>query len=73
VTRLLADYTSPNEPYIAHTDWVLHRAAEKGLLVLLALSYVGWHGGSQGCNKAMAANGPDRLRRYEEYLGITLR
>ncbi len=64
-----ADYTSPNEAYFAHADWVLRRAAEKGFLVLLAPSYAGWHGGSQGWYRAMVANGPDRLRQYGAYLG----
>jgi hypothetical protein len=64
-----ADYSRPNEAYFAHADWVLRRAAEKGFLVLLTPSYVGWEGGSQGWYRAMAANGPGRLRQYGEYLG----
>jgi Protein of unknown function (DUF4038)/Putative collagen-binding domain of a collagenase len=64
-----ADYTKPNEDYFAHADWVLRRAAERGFLVLLTPSYVGWEGGSQGWYRAMAANGPARLRQYGEYLG----
>ena len=48
---------------------MLRRAAEKGFLVLLAPSYAGWHGGSQGWYGAMVANGPDRLRQYGAYLG----
>ena len=64
-----ADYSRPNEAYFAHADWVLRRAAQKGFLVLLTPSYVGWEGGSQGWYRAMAANGPERLRQYGEYLG----
>jgi hypothetical protein len=64
-----ADYSAPNEDYFAHADWVLRRAAEKGFLVLLTPSYVGWKGGGQGWYRAMVANGPDRLRQYGEYLG----
>ena len=37
--------------------------------MLLTPSYVGWEGGSQGWYRAMAANGPERLRQYGEYLG----
>jgi hypothetical protein len=69
VASLFADYTAPNDAYFAHADWVLRRAAEKGFLVLLAPSYAGWHGGSQGWYRAMVANGPDRLRQYGAYLG----
>jgi Protein of unknown function (DUF4038)/Putative collagen-binding domain of a collagenase len=64
-----ADYSRPNEEYFDHADWVLRRAAEKGLLVLLTPSYVGYGGGIEGWHDAMVANGPDRLRAYGQYLG----
>jgi hypothetical protein len=66
---LVVDYTTPNEAYFDHADWVLRRAAEKGFLVLLTPSYVGWEGGTQGWYRAMTVNGPDRLRQYGEWLG----
>jgi Protein of unknown function (DUF4038)/Putative collagen-binding domain of a collagenase len=69
LASLFADFTAPNEAYFAHADWVLRRAAAAGFLVLLAPSYAGYDGGSQGWYRAMAANGPDRLRRYGAYLG----
>jgi Protein of unknown function (DUF4038)/Putative collagen-binding domain of a collagenase len=64
-----ADYSSPNEAYFAHADWVLRRAAEKGFLVLLTPTYVGPEGDSDGWYHAMLANGPSQLRQYGEYLG----
>ena len=67
--NLAVDYTKPSEAYFEHADWVLRRAAAEGFLVLLTPSYVGWEGGSQGWYRAMAANGPERLRQYGEYLG----
>ncbi len=67
--EMQANYAAPNEAYFAHADWVLRRAAEKGLLVLLTPSYVGWGGGSQGWYRVMEANGPERLRRYGQFLG----
>ena len=63
------DYRRPDEAYFAHADWVLRQAAEKGFLVLLTPSYLGWEGGSQGWYEAMIANGPERLRQYGEFLG----
>lgn len=63
----VADYTAPDESYFAYADWVLRRAAEKGLLVLLAPSYTGCC--SDGWYDVMVANGPDRLHQYGEYLG----
>jgi hypothetical protein len=64
-----ADFTTPNESYFAHADWVLRRAAEMGFLVLLTPSYVGAEGDSEGWYRAMIANGPDQLRWYGKYLG----
>ena len=62
-------YDAPNEAYFRHADWVLRRAAEKGFLVLLTPSYLGFDGGPEGWYQAMVANGPERLRQYGEYLG----
>jgi Protein of unknown function (DUF4038)/Putative collagen-binding domain of a collagenase len=62
------DYDTPNEAYFRHADWVLRRAADKGFLVLLAPSYLGGDG-PQEWYRAMVANGPQKLRRYGEYLG----
>jgi Protein of unknown function (DUF4038)/Putative collagen-binding domain of a collagenase len=61
------DFTTPNEAYFAHADWVLRQAAAKGFLVLLTPSYTGCCG--DGWYDEMVANGEDRLRRYGEYLG----
>src|SRR5690606_11456881 len=66
---LFADYGAPNEAYFAHADWVLRRAEEEGVLVLLTPSYTGYNGGTQGWYRAMVMNGPDRLRQYGEFLG----
>ncbi len=63
------DYSTPNEAYFLHADYVLKEAAARGLLVLLTPSYLGAGGGSEGWYGAMVANGPDRLRQYGRYLG----
>jgi hypothetical protein len=63
------DYSTPNEAYFAYADWVLRQARERGLLVLLTPSYLGWRGGSSGWYESMIANGPGYLREYGEYLG----
>jgi Protein of unknown function (DUF4038)/Putative collagen-binding domain of a collagenase len=62
------DYSTPNEAYFRHADWVLRRAAEKGFLVLLTSSYLGGEG-PQEWYRAMVASGVQKLRRYGEYLG----
>ncbi|MGH6895128.1 MAG: glycoside hydrolase family 140 protein [Geminicoccaceae bacterium] len=63
----VTDFTTPNEAYFAHADWVLRRAAEEGFLVLLTPAYLGCC--SDGWYSEMVANGPSRLRQYGEYLG----
>jgi len=63
------DFSTPNEAYFAHVDWVLRRADERGILVLLYPAYVGYGGGDEGWSTEMAANGPDKLREFGRYLG----
>jgi hypothetical protein len=65
----VGDYTTPNEQYFDHADWVVRRAAENGFLVLLVPSYMGAGGGSEGWYVEMTANGPAKLRQYGKYLG----
>ncbi|MCP3137603.1 apiosidase-like domain-containing protein [Pyxidicoccus xibeiensis] len=65
----LADFTTPNEAYFAHVDWVLQKAAEKGIQVLLLPAYLGINGGSEGWYQELTANGAARLRTYGEFLG----
>jgi hypothetical protein len=67
------DYSTPNEAYFAHARWVVCKAAEKGMLVLLTPSYAGSGGSGQGWYREMVANGPDRLLHYGQYLGRLLR
>ena len=63
------DFTTPNEAYFAHAEFVLRRTAEEGFLVLLAPAYVGAGGGPHGWYQEMLANGVSTMRRYGAYLG----
>lgn len=63
------DYGTPNEQYFAHVDWVIQRAADKGFLLLLVPSYLGYGGGDQGWYQEMVANGTTKLREFGRYLG----
>jgi len=67
------DFSRPNEAYFAHADWVLRRAAEEGLLVLLAPAYAGINGGAEGWYGEMTTAGASALRRYGEFLGLRYR
>jgi hypothetical protein len=63
------DFGTPNEAYFAHAEWVIARALEKGMLVLLTPAYMGYGGGAEGWYQEMQANGVTKLRNYGRYLG----
>jgi hypothetical protein len=63
------DFATPNEQYFAHADWVLERARQKGMVVLLAPAYIGFGGGVEGWYQEMVANGATKLRNYGRYVG----
>lgn len=63
------DYSTPNEAYFAHADWVLQRACDLGIAVLLTPSYVGNQGGAEGWYQEMVQSGPEKLENYGAYLG----
>ena len=62
------DFATPNETYFAHAEYVIAKAAEKGMLVMLTPAYMGSGGGSQGWYQEMQANGVTKLRNYGRYV-----
>jgi hypothetical protein len=67
------DFGTPNERYFAHADYVIARAAAKGILVMLTPAYMGYGGGGQGWYREMQANGANKLRAYGRYLANRFR
>jgi hypothetical protein len=65
------DFSSSNlnSAYFAHADWVINKAAEKGILVLLAPIYAGFPGTEEGWRQEMVANGAAKLASYGDFLG----
>ncbi|MDH6233255.1 hypothetical protein M2281_003866 [Mesorhizobium soli] len=63
------DFGTPNEAYFKHAEWVIQRAAEHGMLVLLAPCYSGADDGAEGWYREMQANGVEKLREYGRFLG----
>ena len=63
------DLTRPNEAYWRHVDRVLALAQEKNMVVVAFPAYVGYVLSDQGWGRALAANGPDRSRRFGAWLG----
>ena len=63
------DFTKPNEEYFAYADWVIRKAGENGLQVLLAPVYLGYKGTDEGFYEEVLANGPEKCLQYGRYLG----
>ena len=63
------NFTSPNEAYFAHADTILQSAANKGIVVLLSVLYLGYQCGAEGwCNEIQTATTSD-MRTWGQYLG----
>jgi len=63
------DFSTPNEKYFEHADWVIRRAAEKGIQVFLAPIYLGYIGLDEGWVDEALANGPAKCREWGRYVG----
>jgi hypothetical protein len=67
------DFSTPNEAYFAHADWVIQKAMEKGILVVLNPCYTGYSSdfktSGDGWMKEILANGPEKCRDYGQYVG----
>ncbi len=63
------DLGAPNEKYFEHADWVIRRAGENGLFVLLAPVYLGYTGLDEGFYDEVMANGPEKCLAYGRFLG----
>jgi len=63
------DFSTPNEKYFAHADWVIRKAQEKGLQIFLAPIYLGYIGTEEGWIDELVANGPQKARDWGRYVG----
>jgi hypothetical protein len=64
-----SDFAVQNEKYFQHADWVIRKAAENGLVVLLAPVYLGYPGKDEGYYDEVMANGPEKCLAYGRFLG----
>ena len=65
----LGDFSQPNELYFQHADWVINKAAEKSILVILTPAYIGFNCGGEGWCPEMKADALSDLRGYGNFLG----
>jgi hypothetical protein len=63
------DFSSPNEQYFAHADWIIKKAAEKNITVLLAPLYLGYQCGNEGWCSEVKKSSLASIRNYGRYLG----
>jgi hypothetical protein len=63
------DFSTPNEKYFAHADWVIRKAGEKGMQVFLAPIYLGYIRTDEGWVEEALANGPEKCRAWGRYVG----
>jgi len=64
---LPGDFSTPNEKYFAHADWVIRKAGEKGILVILAPCYLGAEA-DEGWYREVLENGVDKTAAYARYV-----
>lgn len=63
------DFSTPNDLYFLHLDWLIAKAAEKGIVVILSPAYLGYGAGSDGWWEEIVKNGPTKCRNYGRYIG----
>ena len=65
----MANWSKPNEKYFAHADWVIRKAGEYGMTVLLAPVYLGYIGTDEGFINDVQKTGPAHSLSYGQFLG----
>jgi hypothetical protein len=70
---IAGDFSTPNEDYFSHADWIIDRAADKGMLVLLTPCYLGYPSTNEGWYNNVLANGVEVCREFGRYVGARYR
>jgi len=63
------DFSAPNEKYFAHADWVIRKAGEYDIQVLLTPIYLGYVGTDEGWIEELKKLEPEKCLTYGQYLG----
>lgn len=67
------DFSTPNEKYFEHADWVIRKAQQKGFQVFLAPIYLGYIGTDEGWVEELKANGAEKALHWGRYVGTRYR
>lgn len=62
------DFSTPNEAYFAHAEYIILQAQQRGMLVVLSPAYLGFGGGNEGWYQAMSTNSIANLTGYGRYV-----
>jgi hypothetical protein len=65
----LGDFSTPNEKYFEHADWVIRKAGEYGMVVMLVPIYLGYVGTDEGWIEEILKLEPEKCLAYGRYLG----
>jgi hypothetical protein len=63
------DFSTPNDAYFAHVDWVISQAASYGILVILYVDYLGYNCDDEGWWQEMLNSGTTKCQAYGSYIG----
>ncbi|HXQ93283.1 MAG TPA: glycoside hydrolase family 140 protein [Nitrososphaerales archaeon] len=63
------NFAAPNEMYFEHVDWVINKAAQYNIQVLLAPMYLGYPGTDEGWFNEILAASLSQCLEYGAYLG----
>jgi hypothetical protein len=63
------NFSTPNEAYFQHADWVINAAAARGQVIMLAPIYIGWSCSSQGWCAEIRNQSLATMRAWGQYVG----
>jgi hypothetical protein len=63
------DFSTPNEKYFAHADWVIRKANEYGIQVLLDATYLGYIESDDGWIREIQKLEPAKCLEWGRYVG----
>src|SRR5262249_33696393 len=67
------DFSAPNPKYFAFARKVVQKAHDRGIVVWLFPSYLGFGGGDEGFFRELKAAGRDRIHAYGRFVGDQFR
>ncbi len=64
-----SDFSTPNEAYFTHVDWVLERCRERDIAAFLMPVYLGYNCGAEGWCTDVVQAGTSTMREFGRWVG----